>query len=316
MSETAAKLSFKTANAQPPGANDDHVTIGRHDNLYGEAYHCAMKSGLRTAALSFRRNGAIPTARDGRQLKERVSSILITLRFNSSIPPPRRPIAGTETKTEQKPESSSQTTLGGTWRLLGTLDRAEPRLTEKVNKAWSTPTKWYPIPIALGALVLLAVQYRKQTREELEIESQGEGGAVLNAKKNGPWQVSRLPFPRRGRGDIDLDGQVRVLGALPLRSLSQLWGYLNGLVLPVWFRPFGFKLYAKIFGCNLEEVPEDLTAYDSLGSFFYREMKEGRRPIADAPMVSFQVIYVTPSDGQLLMSATGITSRRSCFTFR
>ena len=60
------------------------------------------------------------------------------------------------------------------------------------------------------------------------------------------------------------------------------------MVLPVWFRPFGFKLYAKIFGCNLDEVPEDLTHYESLGEFFYREIKDGARPIADAPMVSCQ----------------------------
>ncbi len=80
--------------------------------------------------------------------------------------------------------------------------------------------------------------------------------------------------------------QVRVLGALPLRSLSQLWGYLNSLVLPIWFRAFGFRLYSRIFGCNLDEcVPEDLTKYESLGQFFYRELKPGLRPIADAPMV-------------------------------
>lgn len=77
------------------------------------------------------------------------------------------------------------------------------------------------------------------------------------------------------------------MGALPLRSLSQLWGYLNSLVLPVWFRPFGFKLYSSIFGCNLDEcTPEDLTQYESLGEFFYRELKPGMRPIANAPMVS------------------------------
>lgn len=84
-----------------------------------------------------------------------------------------------------------------------------------------------------------------------------------------------------------IDFQVRVMGALPLRSLSQLWGYLNSLVLPVWFRPFGFKLYARIFGCNLDEMAEqDLTKYESLGEFFYRELKEGVRPIAECPMVS------------------------------
>ena len=85
------------------------------------------------------------------------------------------------------------------------------------------------------------------------------------------------------------------MGALPLRSLSQLWGYLNGLVLPFWFRPFGFKLYAKIFGCNLDEVPKDLTEYESLGEFFYRELKDGVRPIAEAPMVCLDIAVTTVS---------------------
>lgn len=76
--------------------------------------------------------------------------------------------------------------------------------------------------------------------------------------------------------------------------MSQIWGYLNSLVLPMWFRPFGFKLYGWIFGCNLDEcVPEDLTKYESLGEFFYRELKPGVRPIADAALVS-------PSDGRVL----------------
>lgn len=137
--------------------------------------------------------------------------------------------------------------------------------------AWKdTPTKWYPIPIALGAAVLLAVQYRKtlssspqisSVGDRIEVTGDGERGADVQVKSSGPWQV-------------------RVLGALPLRSLSQLWGYLNGLVLPVWFRPFGFKLYARIFGCNLEECEEqDLTKYKSLGEFFYRTLKPGLRPI-------------------------------------
>ncbi|ORX38446.1 phosphatidylserine decarboxylase-domain-containing protein [Kockovaella imperatae] len=149
-------------------------------------------------------------------------------------------------------------------------------LRDRISKVWSTPTKWYPIPVALGALVLLAVQYRKQARDAPEVTKQDEGGAVVNAgrKVDGPWQV-------------------QVLGALPLRSLSQLWGYLNSLVLPVWFRPFGFKLYATIFGCNLDEVPEDLKNYESLGDFFYREIDPAARPIADSPMVS-------PADGRVL----------------
>lgn len=92
--------------------------------------------------------------------------------------------------------------------------------------------------------------------------------------------------------------QVRVLGALPLRSLSQLWGYLNSLVLPMWFRPFGFKLYARIFGCNLDEMAEqDLTKYESLGEFFYRELRDGVRPIAACPMVSAALLVCSDRPG-------------------
>lgn len=76
--------------------------------------------------------------------------------------------------------------------------------------------------------------------------------------------------------------------------MSRLWGYLNSLVLPVWFRPYGFRFYGWIFGCNLDEcVPQDLTQYESLGEFFYRELKAGARPIADAEVVS-------PADGRVL----------------
>lgn len=192
------------------------------------------------------------------------SPLALGIRYNSSAPRDPRFPPEIRTKASQQQTETSQ------------VDSATEESTkDKVSKAWSTPTRWYSIPIGLGALVLLAVQFRKQSRGELEVESQGQEGAVVRSKRvDGPWQV-------------------RVLGALPLRSLSQLWGYLNGLVLPVWFRPFGFKLYAKIFGCNLDEVPNDLASYESLGDFFYREIREGARPIADAPMVS-------PADGRVL----------------
>ena len=77
-----------------------------------------------------------------------------------------------------------------------------------------------------------------------------------------------------------------MLGALPLRNLSRLWGYINSLELPVWLRPYGFRLYARVFGCNLEEIEiEDLAQYKSLGDFFYRKLKDGVRPVANAPLV-------------------------------
>lgn len=90
-------------------------------------------------------------------------------------------------------------------------------------------------------------------------------------------------------GDIvRLNGplHIHVISALPLRSMSRLWGHLNSLELPLWFRPFGFKLYAHLFGCNLDEIePKDLKAYKSLGEFFYRKLSPDSRPIDDAILV-------------------------------
>ncbi|EMD41480.1 hypothetical protein CERSUDRAFT_110048 [Gelatoporia subvermispora B] len=150
-------------------------------------------------------------------------------------------------------------------------------LHQRLVQAWrETPTKWYPLPVAVGALLLIVLQYRrKATEKEVHVD---EDGHVI-AKLKGPWTV-------------------HVMGALPLRNLSRLWGYFNSLELPVWFRPVGFRLYAWIFGCNLSEMdPEDLTQYKSLGDFFYRKLKPGARPVADA-------ILVSPADGKVLHFGT------------
>lgn len=140
----------------------------------------------------------------------------------------------------------------------------------------SAHAKWYPIPVALGALVLVFFRYkRRMDSKEVLLDENGEEVVRLR----GPWQV-------------------HVLGALPLRNLSRLWGYINELELPVWFRPYGIRLYAKAFGCNLDEIEiEDLTQYKSLGDFFYRKLKDGVRPIANAPLVS-------PADGTILHFGT------------
>ena len=85
--------------------------------------------------------------------------------------------------------------------------------------------------------------------------------------------------------------------------MSRLWGYINSLELPVWFRPYGLRVYAYAFGCNLDEIePADLTAYPSLGSFFYRKLKPGVRPVDAAALVS-------PADGTVLHFGT-IQDRR------
>ncbi|OSD05725.1 phosphatidylserine decarboxylase [Trametes coccinea BRFM310] len=147
------------------------------------------------------------------------------------------------------------------------------RHAERLADAWrNTPTKWYPLPVAAGAFLLIVLQYRRKSATQ-EVVLDEHGHEVVRLK--GPWHV-------------------HVIGALPLRNLSRLWGYLNSLELPVWFRPYGFRLYAWIFGCNLDEIdPPDLTQYRSLGEFFYRKLKDGARPIADSVLVS-------PADGRVL----------------
>ncbi|EKM77018.1 hypothetical protein AGABI1DRAFT_108406 [Agaricus bisporus var. burnettii JB137-S8] len=148
-------------------------------------------------------------------------------------------------------------------------------LYSKLVKAWTdTPTKWYPLPIAVGALLLVAIQYRRKSRRmATDVELDENGQEVI--KLTGPWQV-------------------HVLGALPLRNMSRLWGYVSSIELPIWARPYSFKLYALAFGCNLDEIePSDLRAYASLGDFFYRKLKDGTRPVANATLVS-------PADGTVL----------------
>ena len=65
--------------------------------------------------------------------------------------------------------------------------------TGKLINAWTkTPTKWYPLPLAVGALLLVAMQYRKKAKRaqaQLEADLNENGYEVIKLK--GPWQVSK-----------------------------------------------------------------------------------------------------------------------------
>ncbi|TIA78122.1 hypothetical protein E3P92_03956 [Wallemia ichthyophaga] len=157
------------------------------------------------------------------------------------------------------------------------LKQKQP-LRYRLKMAWKdTPTKWYPLPIGIGAALLAFLSMRNRnwsTNNEPQVVFDGQA-----MKLQGPWQV-------------------HVIGALPLRQLSRLWGYVNSFEIPIWARPTGFKIYSWLFNCNLDEItPEDLTLYPSLGVFFYRKLKSGARPIAESPLVS-------PADGTLLHFGT------------
>ncbi|EGG13005.1 uncharacterized protein MELLADRAFT_32463, partial [Melampsora larici-populina 98AG31] len=150
------------------------------------------------------------------------------------------------------------------------------RLTHRLK---STKTNWNPIPIWVGGSSLVILAYLKRS-ERSDEEKDGAG-----VKIEGPWQV-------------------HVLGALPLRSISRLYGMLNSYTLPVWFRVPGYQIYSWIFGVNLEEAEvQDLREFKSLNEFFLRKLRPECRPISQTSLL------VSPADGRIVNFGT-IDGRR------
>lgn len=176
------------------------------------------------------------------------------------------------TANRQQQQQQQKPLLGKLSNSYESFERFKQTLyVGRLVDSWkNTETKWYPIPVALGLGVLAVIQYRRVIkREEYNLEHPKKYVA------SGPWQV-------------------HVAAALPLRSMSRLWGAFNSITIPEPLRPMGYKLYSWIFGCNLDEMKNpNLYDYPNLSAFFYRELKEGARPIADATLVS-------PSDGKVL----------------
>jgi hypothetical protein len=59
-------------------------------------------------------------------------------------------------------------------------------MSERLANAWKqTPTKWYPLPAAVGALLLVVIQYRKKVEKEVHVDE--NGNEIIRLK--GPWTV-------------------------------------------------------------------------------------------------------------------------------
>lgn len=82
-----------------------------------------------------------------------------------------------------------------------------------------------------------------------------------------------------------------MIGALPLKTLSRIYGRFNEYTLPHWFRVPGFKFYGWLFGVNFDEVEKPLEEYTSLSDFFMRHLKEGSRSPADALLVRLLLAF-------------------------
>jgi hypothetical protein len=69
----------------------------------------------------------------------------------------------------------------------------------RIASAWrDTPTKWYPLPVAIGALLLVAIRYKKSLKEVYVDEN---GQEIIRLR--GPWQVG-LPYGRLFRTSPDI----------------------------------------------------------------------------------------------------------------
>lgn len=169
----------------------------------------------------------------------------------------------------------------GTGGRAGGEGEERGSFTARLRKRLSeTPTLWYPIPLSLGVAVVVALNfYKGKSWQRDPDEERREVASTSQVSVKGPWQV-------------------HVLGALPLRTISRVYGTLNSYTLPVWLRVPGYKLWAVLFGVNLDECePSDLREYKSMSEFFMRKLKEGVRPIADAQLVS-------PADGKIVNFGT------------
>ena len=136
------------------------------------------------------------------------------------------------------------------------------------------------VTLVLGSLLLNYAEKDAETQEEGEDGETQEGARTRGARIkifNNNWLFFWY-------------------STLPLNAMSRLWGQVNSLTLPVWLRPWSFKLYASLFGADLGEMQDPvLEHYQNLSEFFYREIRPETRPIAPG-----DDRVVCPSDGRVL----------------
>jgi hypothetical protein len=58
-----------------------------------------------------------------------------------------------------------------------------------VNAWYDTPTKWYPLHIGVGSLLLVSLHWRRRRQQALE-DAEAARGDQPSVRLKGPWQVS------------------------------------------------------------------------------------------------------------------------------
>ncbi|KAJ2826525.1 phosphatidylserine decarboxylase 1 [Coemansia erecta] len=135
-------------------------------------------------------------------------------------------------------------------------------------------TGWYWIPFGAG---IAYIGFQRLYHIETDLTKERKQHTATGVTVPGPWQLY-------------------VLSTLPLKAMSRLFGSFNDIEIPRLVRQPMLRLYAWIFGCKLDEMKDpDLMHYPNLGTFFYRELREGVRPVDRR-----EEALVSPSDGKVL----------------
>ena len=80
---------------------------------------------------------------------------------------------------------------------------------------------------------------------------------------------------------------------VPQHLLSRMMGYLAELRHPLWLKNWVIKQFVAHFNVDMDEAVEpNIEAYTHFNAFFTRALKDGARPVADAPVVC-------PADGAI-----------------
>ena len=86
-----------------------------------------------------------------------------------------------------------------------------------------------------------------------------------------------------------------LLHLLPKVLFSRATGALCSLPLPRSLRTPFFSWFARRYGADLAQIGDPLDSYRSMQAFFQRALRDGARPIGNAPLV-------WPSDGRIVTS--------------
>ena len=126
---------------------------------------------------------------------------------------------------------------------------------------------------------------------KLQRQSQMKASTLKVGKKVPIWRILlRMPVRKSLQFIWKLLLMFQIF--LPLNITSRLWGWINGLKLPIWSRVYIYRFYSWIYKCDLNEMRNpNLKAYSNLSEFFRRSLKPECRPIDNSSLVSLTLLW-------------------------